>query len=140
MARLPKEKLLAAPSLKSTEPSHRSARAKEQSRLIRKEERTNSETAEHKSKSRQGSCHVLRRFDSSSRFCRIEQQHCAAAFGQPNRADKETEQHNNRNEYRRDVNRTVLPKFPPNRPIERLRCGGSVARAADPNRFRHSLR
>src|SRR5216117_1050651 len=36
--RLPKEKLLAAPSLKSTEPSHRSARAKEQSRLIRKEE------------------------------------------------------------------------------------------------------
>src|SRR5205823_7510417 len=83
--------------------------------------------------------HVIRRFDSSSRFCRIEQQHCPAAFGQPNCADEETEQHNNRNEYRRDVDRTVLPKFSPYRPIEWPRRG-SVAGIVDPGRFGHSVR
>ena len=54
------------------------------------------------------------------------------------RADEEAEQHNG-DEYRRHVDRTVLPKFAPHRPVERRGVRVSVAGVADPGRFRRSV-
>ena len=63
-------------------------------------------------------------------FAGSQQQQRAPALRQTDRADRETEQLDRGDDQWRDIDRTVLPQFTPDRPIERPCRRAVIAEAA----------